>query len=114
MSHDLHSTDDFYNDAVMFRDLSRTLRDFIGTMPCSCIQTPQYKAYLDGLAEMRNTLTQSDFLAWIIFHDFDGETVAHECERCSVLMKYDDAVGEEVVDMETSIRLERQQREWDN
>lgn len=103
------TTDDtFFDEAIKYREIARGLHEVLGSsVRCTCEETPEYREFQVERAKRQVGKSKEERLFEWIFEDdfFEGEKIARECDRCRVMYAYEEAIGDEAVDMEYVNRL---------
>lgn len=67
------------------------MRWAIGLTPCNCVSSPEEVDYQDRLSAVKGDGAR---LLWCIENEAPENTIAQECERCKLLGRYEQLVGE--------------------
>lgn len=100
---------DFYDEAMKYREIARELHTVLGQTPCTCVETPEYTAFLlEQRAQREKLTTAEERLLHSILEGgaFTGEKLAKECARCVAMYKYEVAIGDDAIDLEIVKKLQ--------
>ena len=101
------TNESLYDEALKYRAIARELHLALGSYPCTCVETQGYIDFQVSENERRKSMTQEErLLDCILAPDYGGKKLSHECERCRVMWIYEQAIGDDAVDLELISRLE--------
>lgn len=112
----MSADDSYFDEAVRYRQLARTLRDYIGaSIPCTCVNTEEYDRHLERTQRLTENMSRDERLFFAIFNDEfpTDKMIEKECDRCKALWEYESAIGDDAVDLETMGRLRRRDEQGD-
>lgn len=91
----------FYDEAMKWRQIAKALHKALGAVDCYCVETQEYVDYRILLSTIP---TPAERLAYSALHPFEGIEVEEECPRCTAMFDYEQAVGDENIDIEMNWR----------
>ena len=98
---------DIFDQAMKYRTVAKKMHALIGTMNCTCVETPEYVEFQKRRSEQASKLSREERLLFLIFEDFKGQHLSHECERCRVMFEYENLIGDEAVSLEYVERMKQ-------
>jgi hypothetical protein len=83
----------------VLRSLVKDMRWFIGSTPCSCVESDIEKDYQYRLSQNK---TAEERMLWSIANEAPEpeESVISECERCTLLGRYEEYYGPDLCEAE--------------
>lgn len=98
---------ELFDEASWYRQMANEMHYFIGrNVSCTCVETPEYKEHRKAVDEAKAKLSTPEEKTLLeIYSAFDGKTLEHECERCTIMYKFEQYIGDDAVDVEVAKRM---------
>lgn len=100
MNGDNRMTNSIFDQAMKYRAVAKEMHAFIGKLNCECVETPEYVEFQEQRSKRASKMSREERLLFVIFEDFKGEKLLHECERCRVMFAYETLIGDDAVVLE--------------